>query len=447
MMELSFEKERLSKRDSREIEETLGEYVDSLEGVYCGAVVLNNPHAVINTATELTVGAHMAKTLSGDGLQGATASSLERINGYLEERQRPLGKRVAAKLGQLVTLSDALNNNSREDLSTLLLSAREALDKQQTTGFTLEGNLLAPDFSINDADAIGSPTVACSRNLYFIGDTTVDQGERADGFWRAVDAIASRTGFAEYTNYADLGLGELLVQMLKDADESTYLTESEKVQIGDGVLRVAKARCTAVAKMQNLQESYLDVQKQYQHEVAERQKALVEQYARQSVRERYGVKTSNVVESTEVAATKGLTNSEVSQQIKNIDQAFIGAVAHFFANTREICTKAEERYIKGALMSIYARDVETSSFQHLMWNELSRALAQHHSDPYSEQARTPASFIADIPEMTEVCDVENMSKEEIVRFYEAFYDNYANERLPLKSLEDFMNSIKTQKTR
>ena len=136
-----------------------------------------------------------------------------------------------------------------------------ALDQQlQHGGVSAGRNLLAPDSYIPADEAIGGESANMARNIYLIGTTTINQEHRANDVWRGIRAIAEKSGLPDWASYQEMGVGELLLGVLKEADRSDLLDADDKKLIGQHILGVAQVRQNIVAQMEMLRQEHSDSQ-------------------------------------------------------------------------------------------------------------------------------------------------------------------------------------------
>ena len=113
-------------------------------------------------------------------------------------------------------------------------------------------NLLAPDSYIDDDMRISLTDDEDMGNVYYIGNTPVDQQKRAGHFWRYADEVLAKHGFSAWQGYASMGMSALLQQILDDVDGDDTFDYDEKNLVGDAVKSFMDWRNGAVSSMQRL---------------------------------------------------------------------------------------------------------------------------------------------------------------------------------------------------
>ena len=113
-------------------------------------------------------------------------------------------------------------------------------------------NLLAPDSYIDDDMRISLTDDEDMGNVYYIGNTPVDQQKRAGHFWCYADEVLAKHGFSAWQGYASMGMSALLQQILDDVDGDDTFDYDEKNLVGDAVKSFMDWRNGAVSSMQRL---------------------------------------------------------------------------------------------------------------------------------------------------------------------------------------------------
>jgi hypothetical protein len=115
-------------------------------------------------------------------------------------------------------------------------------------------NLLAPDSYVSGDMQTGLADSQGAGNIYFIGDMSVDQQQRADRFWQRADQILKEYGFAKWQGYQPAGLPALIERILDDFDGNDDFSYDEKRSAGDSIKSFTYWRDTAIEDMKCLQD-------------------------------------------------------------------------------------------------------------------------------------------------------------------------------------------------
>lgn len=273
-------------------------------------------------------------------------------------------------------------------------------------------NLLAPDSYIDGDMQTSLTDDEGMGNIYFIGDTPVDQQKRAGHFWRYADEVLAKHGFSTWQGYASMGMPALLQQILDDIDGDDTFDYGEKNLVGDAVKSFMDWRNSAVSSVQRLQEE------------AESKK-ICQQYDDTNHSEQSAPGKKNVVvmsvqtvwskvlgykDNTEQEFTGSLPGDsprdKLTQQIGSIDRQYREDFYRFITNLREVVILSRGRAIQDRLMTTYGGK---SNLQKIFWRELSEILARNNIDTYDESVSRPARFILDLPKMVPEGDTYNLS--------------------------------------
>ena len=273
-------------------------------------------------------------------------------------------------------------------------------------------NLLAPDSYIDGDMQTSLTDDEGMGNIYFIGDTPVDQQKRAGHFWRYADEVLAKHGFLTWQGYASMGMPALLQQILDDIDGDDTFDYGEKNLVGDAVKSFMDWRNSAVSSVQQLQEE------------AESKK-ICQQYDDTNHSEQSAPDKNNVVvrsaqtvlskvlghkDNTEQEFTGSLPGDsprdKLTQQIGSIDRQYRDDFYRFITNLREVVILSRGRAIQDRLMTTYGGK---SNLQKIFWRELSEILARNNIDTYDESVSLPARFILDLPKMVPEGDTYNLS--------------------------------------
>ena len=109
-------------------------------------------------------------------------------------------------------------------------------------------NLLAPDSYIDDDMRISLTDDEDMGNVYYIGNTPVDQQKRAGHFWHYADEVLAKHGFSAWQGCSSVGMSALLQQILDDVDSDDTFDYGEKNLVGDAVKSFMDWREHAAAK-------------------------------------------------------------------------------------------------------------------------------------------------------------------------------------------------------
>lgn len=284
-------------------------------------------------------------------------------------------------------------------------------------------NLLAPDSYIDDDMRIDLTDDEGMGNIYFIGDTPVDQQKRAGHFWRYADEVLAKRGFSVWQGYASMGMSALLQQILDDVDSDDTFDYGEKILVGDAVKSFMDWRENAISSMQRLKEkAELKERQQYDdtnhsEQSAPDKKNAVVMSARAVLSRVLGHKGDTAQEFTGSLPGDNSQN-RLTQQIGDIDRQYREDFYRFITNLREAVILSRRRAIQDSLMTTYGGE---SNLQKIFWGELSEILARNNIDTYDESVSRLARFILDLSKMVSEGDTYNLSAtDRLNKLYKSF---------------------------
>ena len=284
-------------------------------------------------------------------------------------------------------------------------------------------NLLAPDSYIDDDMRIDLTDDEGMGNIYFIGDTPVDQQKRAGHFWRYADEVLAKRGFSVWQGYASMGMSALLQQILDDVDSDDTFDYGEKILVGDAVKSFMDWRENAISSMQRLKEkAELKERQQYDdtnhsEQSAPDKKNAVVMSARAVLSRVLGHKDDTAQEFTGSLPGDNSQN-RLTQQIGDIDRQYREDFYRFITNLREAVILSRRRAIQDSLMTTYGGE---SNLQKIFWGELSEILARNNIDTYDESVSRLARFILDLSKMVSEGDTYNLSAtDRLNKLYKSF---------------------------
>ena len=436
---------RLPEGYAAELNEALDDTeLERLEGIYCGVVVFRDTQADTNPTTGEIVGYSQTLTFSSDpfdpllmlenGRGGALEYSLAQgvtpeSESYIRRSEEP--RSLGRKALDILNIRGYWQRKRQdqvqaEQLQSVLSSINDKLEYCRQHGRTVRLDLLAPDSCVYEDAATGSSTCQAARNIYFIGNVAVDQEDRASDTWRGIEAVADRKGLTKYLNYQKLGLGELLLDILKSAEDSFILDDQDRSRLAREVCDVIDVRQKIIDQMKQFQQDYVDEQ------------AETEEQRKQSLlRRSYGVILPS---DDEFLARQSEESSFDAEEIQKVDQWLVGRIYKLFSTVKEVYTQAEKRNLMSYFAEIFGTDAD-SPLQNLFWSELSRAVVESGIDERSQELRGPVTYIADLPNMINLDEATN---EDIRALYQTFRDNYGTKRLALKPVKGFMKTVRRE---
>ena len=284
-------------------------------------------------------------------------------------------------------------------------------------------NLLAPDSYIDDDMRISLTDDEDMGNVYYIGNTPVDQQKRAGHFWRYADEVLAKHGFSTWQGYASMGMPALLQQILDDVDSDDTFDYGEKNLVGDAVKSFMDWRENAISSMQQLkEEAELKKRQQYDdtnhsEQSAPDKKNVVVMSAQAVLSKVLGHKDDTAQEFTGSLPGDNPQN-RLTQQIGSIDRQYREDFYRFITNLREAVILSRRRAIQDRLMKTHGGK---SNLQKIFWGELSEILARNNIDTYDESVSRPARFILDLPKMVSEGDTYNLSAtDRLNKLYKSF---------------------------
>lgn len=267
-------------------------------------------------------------------------------------------------------------------------------------------NLLAPDSYIDNDMRIGLTDDEGMGNVYYIGDTPVDQQKRAGHFWRYADEVLAKHGFSAWQGYASMGMPALLQQILDDIDGDDTFDYGEKNLVVNAVKSFMDWRNGAVSSMQRLQEeAELKKRQQYddtnhsEQSTPDKKNAVV-MSARAVLSKVLGHKDDTAQEFTGSLPGDNPQN-RLTQQIGSIDRQYREDFYRFITNLREAVILSKRRAIQDRLMKTHGGK---SNLQKIFWGELSEILARNNIDTYDESVSRLAQFILDLSKNRKVSE-------------------------------------------
>ena len=261
-------------------------------------------------------------------------------------------------------------------------------------------NLLAPDSYIDDDMRICLTDDEDMGNVYYIGNTPVDQQKRAGHFWRYADEVLAKHGFSAWQGRSSVGMSALLQQILDDVDSDDTFDYGEKILVGDAVKSFMDWRENAISSMQRLKEkAELKERQQYDdtnhsERSAPDKKNVVVMSARAVLSKVLGHKDNTAQEFTGSLPGDNPQN-RLTQQIGSIDRQYREDFYRFITNLREVVILPRRRAIQDRLMKTHGGK---SNLQKFFWGELSEILARNNIDTYDESVSRLVRFILDLPE-------------------------------------------------
>jgi hypothetical protein len=266
-------------------------------------------------------------------------------------------------------------------------------------------NLLAPDSYIDDDMRIGLTDDEDMGNVYYIGNTPVDQQKRAGHFWRYADEVLVKHGFSTWKGYASMGMSALLQQILDDIDGDDTFDYGEKNLVGDAVKSFMDWRENAISSMQQLKERQQYHDTNHSERSAPHKKSVVAMSA-QTVLSKVLSHKDNTAQEFTGSLPGDSSRNKLTQQIGSIDRQYREDFYRFITNLREAVILSRRRAIQDTLMTTYGGK---SNLQKIFWGELSEILARNNIDAYDDSVSRPARFILDLPKMVSEGDTYNLS--------------------------------------
>ena len=263
-------------------------------------------------------------------------------------------------------------------------------------------NLLAPDSYVDDDMQTGSMDDKKASNIYFIGDMSVDQQQRADRFWQRADQILEEYGFTEWQDYQSAGLPALIERILDDFDSNGDFSYDEKRSAGDSIKSFTYWRDTAIEDMKCLQDEAESQRllQQYDSKGSKRQpvdrKGTLVASGWALLSKVIGHEDDELRRDASSMLPSGDSRRTVTQQIRSLDRKYEEHFRKCIKRLREIVIDSRKRINQSELTKTYGGE---SRLQKIFWGELSEILARNDIDPYDESVSQPVRFILDLPKI------------------------------------------------
>lgn len=241
---------------------------------------------------------------------------------------------------------------------------------------------------------------------------------------------------SDWISYNKLGVGELLLDILEEADKSDLLDDDDKELIGQHVMEMAQSRQDNIARMEVFRQKYIDSQ-------------LVDQQLRKQMmtRLKYGViLPSDEVRSSKMVAARA-KEAKIYKEMSSADQNLVGRIHHLALSVKEVYAGARGRRIKTNPTEVYG-DMNESLLQEMILDELVHAAAASESSSHGAAVSHAISYVADLPNMIYMNGrAHEVPKDDARALYEAFREYAGGQLLLLPDVDDFMKRYRSGERR